>query len=111
MIVYKKEIMNFLKSAYLSENFKEDLFSVHVSIRVWKFLQGLNEEWKRVYVCFTPGVRKSTRLLEAYQTIGLNIQPNSQSINNFVNQSTDYSIDLLIKTSNIKMTNFSSIWK
>lgn len=60
-------------------------------------------------MCFTPGVRKSTRLLEAYQTIGLNIQPNSQSINNFVNQSTDYSIDLLIKTSNIKMTNFSSI--
>lgn len=40
--------------------------------------------------------------------IGLNIQPNSQTINNFVNQSTDYSIDLLIKTSNIKMSNFSS---
>lgn len=36
--------MNFLKYAYLSENFTEDLFSVHVSIRVWKFLQGLNEE-------------------------------------------------------------------
>lgn len=38
MIVYKKEIMNFLKFVYLLENFKEDLFSVYVLIRVWKFL-------------------------------------------------------------------------
>lgn len=36
--------MNLLKSAYLFENFKKDLFSVHVLIRVWKFLQGLKEK-------------------------------------------------------------------
>lgn len=38
MIVYKKESMNFLKFVNLLENFKEDLFSVYVLIRVWKFL-------------------------------------------------------------------------
>lgn len=49
--------MNLLKSAYLSENFKKDFFSVHVLFRVWKFLQGLKEReigyWRHIERCIS----------------------------------------------------------
>lgn len=68
-----------------------------------------NERW---YICASHQVLEREigywRHIKRIVKLGLNTQPNSQSINNFVNQSTDYSIDLLIKMSNIKMTNFSS---